>query len=157
MRGNHEPKILIHRLDADSFNYLTVIAQQDTMTAPGVVTATILYGGYPVAMVTTDDVHIDTGVYQMPTVGDYRMSPLIDELGEWHHDSPQAQAYVAFLTEINAVDGDGAMAWVDEQLSMQTLFNEYGDDGHEWVAFLGEVAHAIHAAFPDITSEPAGF
>ena len=53
--------------------------------------------------------------------------------------------------------GEGSLAWMDEEHAMHTLFDEYGDDGHAWVAFLGEVATAIHTAFPDRTPEPTGF
>lgn len=142
-----EPKVIIHRTDVNSFGYLTVIAQEDPMTV-GVVTATVLFHGYPVAMVSLDgaDDH-----------SDYWMSPLSDDVMEHNPRNQQAHAYAGFLLDIGSLDDESFIQeWTDGRMSFDDLV-DHCDDGHAWVAFLGEVATAIHAAYPDITPEPTGF
>ena len=143
----HAPRVLINRLDKDHFNYLTVMAQVDTMTVPGIVTATVLFGGYPVAAVTTDGADGE----------DYRMYPLLDDIEP--RKGGHNQSYLAFLLETGSLSDEEAVSkYLDGKYTrLEDVFDEYGDDGHAWIGFLGEVAHAIHAAYPDITPFPEGF
>lgn len=141
------PKVIINRLDSDSFNYITVIAQPGTLTAQG-VTATVFYGSYPIAMVHTPG---DDGER-------YQIIKMVNENVCFAFSSAQTQAYVAFLVEFGIISGDSVQLWVNGALGYETVAelvaSHAGDDDYSSVEFLSEVAHAMHNAYPDITPTP---
>jgi hypothetical protein len=144
-----ELKTIMSRLDANAFCTLDVVAAENPMVI-GSVTATVLYSGYPVALVSTDG---DDDTY-----GEYRFASLFDEHMQQSPKSSQAQAYAGFLLEIGTINGEQDIAdWIDGRITFDEMLSERTDDGHAWVGFLGEVAHAIYAAFPAEAPEPTGF
>jgi len=140
------PRVILSRLDANYFTRLTVIAQMDDNTVPASVTATVLFGGYPVAAVTTDGADGE----------EYRMYPLLDNIES--RNGGHNQAYLAFLIEIGTLSDENAIQkYMDgEYAAIEDAFDEYGDDGRAWTAFLGEMTAAIYGAYPDITTIPKG-
>jgi hypothetical protein len=127
--------------DADGFSNFGVVAMLDNMSAQ--VVATVVWGGTPVLIVTAGD------------DGNYlHTEPLYEP------KSPEDLTVAHFLYQIGAI-GEDAEQYAIEHGTVATFEDEDGpedvDDGHELISFVGVVAEAIHAAYPDDTQPPKGF
>jgi hypothetical protein len=121
-------------VDGDGFNLISIVAVEDGMADR--VVATVLFAGTPVLLVSS----YDNWTYESPMYADDR--------------GPDAQAYVAFLTQIGEA-GEEAGEWVVENGINDLWETEYVGDGHELTAFVNEIALAVHAAYPDTTPTPS--
>jgi len=84
-------------------------------------------------------------------------------------EPPSQQSYVAFLQLIGELtDGEYAQLGSGDVLEnpiirvaegehIENFIEDYDCQGYELGAFVGTVASAMHAAFPDDLPEPAGF
>lgn len=122
-----------------SNSLLHVVVTPDNQEKP---TATVIFNGVPIVTVKIfNDEYEHT--FMMPTEN-------------W------AQATIAlFLCELGELpeythDGELMVTYVN-RVGLLKAQENYADQGHEFIAFIGEVCHALHVAYPNTTPEVKGF
>lgn len=122
-------------LDQPSFNYVHFFVTRDGMS--GSTKATVLFAGTPVLLVWHDQQEYR---YELPVLSD--------------HEHVMTQTH--FLVEIGEAT-EAADEWQVDHPDESVWETEHVGDGHELVHFVGHVARALYARFPDELDEPTGF